>query len=77
MPFRNVWKNRGKRYVIRVEVVPRDEKSSGGFSAKFEDGSGVGLSRDNPAYYEVIGRWFCREVEAGAILEDGTEELNP
>jgi hypothetical protein len=77
MPFRNVWKNRGTLYKIRVEVIARDEKCRGGFSAKFEDGSGIGIARDNPTYYEAIGRWFCREVEAGAILKDGTEELNP
>jgi hypothetical protein len=77
MPFRDLWKNKGKLYRIRVEVRLRDDKCQGGFSAKFEHGSGIGIARDNPGYYDAIGRWFCREVEAGAILKDGTEELNP
>lgn len=38
-----------------------------GFAAKFHHGSGVGLNRANPEYYDVIGRWFCAGVEAPKI----------
>jgi hypothetical protein len=38
-----------------------------GFAARFHGASGLGVSRENPEYYDVIGRWICRELEAHKI----------
>ena len=75
MPFRNHGlAANGEIYRVRVEVSPVSEESTGGFRAKFEDGAGIGCSRRNPWFYEVVGRWFCNEVSAFQIHPDGTED---
>lgn len=46
--------------LVRVWVDVRER----GIRFKFHRGAGIGIRRDNPAYFEAIGEWFCTEVEA-------------
>lgn len=64
----------GNVYRVRVSVYEPHPMCRGVMAAKFENGSGIALPRDSPAYYETIGRWFCGEVGAGRVLPDGSVE---